>query len=110
LVISSSFGSVQSSLGSLGTIASVTSSSPEQFDAAAAPQVTGGGVSIGLVGTSASGPVVVAAVGTQFKEGDVFTGARAAAVSEAMPRSGLVATTLLSRGATNVIGMALGSP
>lgn len=111
LVVGSSFSSVQSTLASLGTIALSTSSSPDAFVKAAAPQATSASGGVALVGSSPNGPVVLAAAGRAFAAGDHFTGPRADAVATALHSRGLVSTTVLGRTrTTSEVGMVLGPP
>jgi signal transduction histidine kinase len=111
LVVSSDFGSIQSTLGSLGAIARLSGSSPAEFTRLATPQTPGKAATpTALVQSTPAGTVVRAAVGAGLTAGEVVTGPRLAAIQQAMSHTGLATTTVLGRTPDVSIGLALGPP
>ena len=109
LVVSSDFGSVESSLGSLGTVARLTNGSVAQFERLAAPGPSAP-TPTALIQQTPSGMVVLAAVGKGLSEGQMITGPRLAAVQAALAKPGLFTTDVLGRTPDVGLGLALGPP
>jgi signal transduction histidine kinase len=112
LYTSSAFGSLTSELGTLATGSLLTNPPQAGFAKVAVQQrLVGSGESAALVGRSGSGYAVLASVGPALQLGAPVTGARAAAVAQALHQTGLLSTTILTRTKAGAsIGFALGPP
>jgi signal transduction histidine kinase len=112
LLLDSAVGEIPATMSGLGVASRLGASPAEAFlrqahvQAGLSPTQT-----IALV-RDAHGRLTVSAVAglPTIAAGDVFTGAKAAAVRRALAGGGSVATRVLGRGQTRVLGFALGPP
>jgi signal transduction histidine kinase len=112
LILTTAFGSLQSTLASIGTATKVSGDRAANFGKVATPQLalsealTG----IALLRPTGAGFTVALAAGPQFRVGEVLSGARAETLRAALHTPKFLSTPVLTTAGTRALGFALGPP
>ena len=110
LLLSNIYQQQGSGLSSLGIVARLTNASPVAFAGASAPLVKAGGGSVALAQQSGDGFVVVGSAGPAFTVGQPMPAETVPTLQHALTTSGLVASDVYQRGASRLLGLAVGAP